>query len=241
MVEPSRQRMTANAPILKFDGVAIESNPLYESAICDINFELACGELMLVLLDSEHLLLPLADAAQGLALPLQGRITYLGEDWQAMPSDRAAWRRGSIGRIFPEAGWVSNLDMDENITLAQRHHTRRAAGAITDEAAVLARQFGLPGLPLGKTDLLRRQDLQKAACVRAFLGEPTLIVAEDPTRHVYADVMAPLVNALFGARKRGAAVLWATSNPKVWNDAGIRPTARCKMSGSQMHHVEKAA
>ena len=136
---------------------------------------------------------------------------------------------------------MSNLDIDENITLSQRHHTRRAVRDITDEATVLARQFGLPGLPLGKIDHLRRQDLQKAACVRAFLGEPVLILAEDPTRHVYADIIAPLVNTLFAARKRGAAVLWATSNPKVWDDPGLKPTARCKMTGSQMHLIESAA
>ena len=193
---------------------------------------------LLVLLDTEHLLLPLADAAQGLVTPLQGRITFLGEDWQAMTADRAGKLRGETGRIFPEAGWINNLDIDENITLAVRHHTRRAAGDITGDAEALARQFGLPGLPLGKMDRLRRQDLQKAACVRALLGDPLLIIAEDPTRHVYADILAPLVNAFFAARQRGAAVLWTTSNPKVFEDPGLRPTARSKMAGSQLHAVE---
>lgn len=232
--------MNPSAPILKFEEVAIASNPLYESAICDISFELSPGDLMLVLLDQEHLLLPLADAAQGLEAPMQGRITFFGKDWQRMRPGLAAKHRGRIGRIFSDGGWISNLDIDENITLAQRHHTRRPASGITDEAADLARQFGLPGLPLGTIAQLRRQDLQKAACVRAFLGEPRLILAEDPTRHVYADIIAPLVNTLFAARKRGAAVLWATSDPKVWNDAGIKPTVRCKMTGSQMHLIENA-
>jgi phospholipid/cholesterol/gamma-HCH transport system ATP-binding protein len=241
MVNNPNNRMTSSAPILQFDRVAIESHALYESALCDVSFALGPGDLMLVLLDAEHLLLPLADAAQGLVPPLQGRITFRGEDWQTLPADRAARHRGHIGRIFPEAGWVSNLDIDENITLAQRHHTRRPVPAITDEAATLSRQFGLPGLPLGKIVQLRRQDLQKAACVRALLGEPVLIIAEDPTRHVYADIIAPLVNMLFAARQRGAAVLWVTSNPKVWNDAGLKPTARGKMTGSQLHLMESAA
>ena len=94
--------MESRPPIPKFDSVAIESNPLYESAVCDISFELAPGALLLVLLDAEHLLLPLADAAQGLVPPLQGKITFRGEDWHAMRPDHAARRRGGIGRIFPK-------------------------------------------------------------------------------------------------------------------------------------------
>ncbi len=226
--------------ILKFERVAIAANPLYESAVFDISFELAEGDLMLALLDPEQLLLPLADAAQGMAPLVEGRVEFLGEDWSRLGPGKAAAQRAKMGRIFPEGGWVSNLEIEENITLAQRHHTRRPVGEILEEAGELARRFGLPGLPLGRVDQLRRQDLQKAACVRAFLGEPALIIAEDPTRHVYADIIAPLANMLFRARARGAAALWATSDPAVWNDAGLKATARCKMSGSQMHRMELA-
>jgi len=53
-----------------------------------------------------------------------------------------------------------------------------AAMAIPDatdieaEAAKLARMFGLPGLPRGRPAQMRLPDLQRAACVRAFLGTP---------------------------------------------------------------------
>lgn len=231
--------MNSISPILEFDQVAIASNPLYESAICDISFALAPGELLLVRLDSEHLLLPLADAAVGLVTPLSGQIRFLGLDWQTLSAEETARRRGSIGRIFPDGGWVSNLDIDENITLPQRHHSRRPEEEIMDEAALLARQFGLPGLPLGHVSQLRRQDLQKSACVRALLGHPRLVIAEDPTRDVYADIIAPLVNRLLEARRRGVAVLWTTSDRRVWNDPGLKPTALCQMAGSQMHPVER--
>jgi hypothetical protein len=46
--------------------------------------------------------------------------------------------------------------------------------------------------------------------------------------------MPPLINAVRSARGRGAAVVWLTDTPAVWNDRGIRPTWRCVMSGSQM-------
>ena len=123
--------------------------------------------------------------------------------------------------------------------LAQRHHTGRSEEEIMQEALNYARMFGLPGLPRGRPAKARRLDLRKAACIRAFLGQPTLIILERPARNVYADLIAPLVNAVQSARKRGAAVLWTVNDAQVWNNPGLRATARAKMFGSQMHILEQ--
>ena len=225
--------------ILRFDDVTIEARPHDESAIWNVRFELMAGDLLLLLVEEEHRRLPLADAAQGVVPPLHGVVFFLDEDWEAMPPDRAAAQRGRSGRVFEDGGWVSNLDVEQNILLAQRHHTARPEAEIREEAAGLASMFSLPGLPRGRPAGVRRQDLAKAACIRAFLGKPVLIILESPTREVYADVIAPLVNAVQSARRRGAAVLWTTSDPRVWNNTGLRATVRCKMFGSQMHPLPR--
>jgi phospholipid/cholesterol/gamma-HCH transport system ATP-binding protein len=81
---------------------------------------------------------------------------------------------------------------------------------------------------------MRRQDLRKAACVRALLGTPVLILLENPTYGAYADLIAPLLNTVRGARNRGAAVVWTTLELEVWNNPGLRATQRGKMVGSQL-------
>ncbi len=158
-----------------------------------------------------------------------------------MPAAEGATLRGRIGRVFDAVGvgalgngWVSHLDVDENVMLAQRHHTRRPSSEIEAEAAKLARMFGLPGLPRGRPAQARIPDLQRAACVRAFIGTPDLILLERPEQGVYPEIMPPLINAVRSARARGAAVVWLNDHPAVWGDRGIRPTWRCVMSGSQM-------
>jgi phospholipid/cholesterol/gamma-HCH transport system ATP-binding protein len=199
------------------------------------------GELALVRLERGVVRLPLADAAEGLAEYDAGTAAFLGRDWRSVPAGEGAALRGRIGRVFDAVGvgaagtgWVSHLDVDENVTLAQRHHTRRPSPEIEAEAAKLARMFGLPGLPSGPPARTRVPDLQRAACVRAFLGTPDLILLERPAQGVYPDIMPPLINAVRTARGRGAAVVWLTDTPAVWADRGIRPTWRCVMSGSQM-------
>lgn len=231
--------MNDSPPILKFNEVTTEASAIFEAGLWSISFQLNPGDLFLLLLEREHEHLPLADAAEGLVAPEQGTVTFLGDDWQKMSADSAAAQRGKIGRVFEDEGWVSDLDVDENIMLAQKHHTQRSQDEILDEALKFARMFGLPGLPRGRPASVRRLDLRKAACIGAFLGQPVLIILERPAHGVYADLMAPLVNAVQSARKRGGAVLWTTSDLPIWNNPGLRATTRAKMFGSQMHTMEE--
>jgi phospholipid/cholesterol/gamma-HCH transport system ATP-binding protein len=233
--------MPEGKTILELTGVTVESDPAYDSPIWNVSLRLGAGELALVRLERGVVRLPLADAAEGLAEHYDGTAAFLGRDWCTTTAREGAALRGRIGRVFDAVGvgavgtgWVSNLDVDENVMLAQRHHTRRPSKEIEAEAAKLARMFGLPGLPRGRPAQTRVPDLQRAACVRAFLGGPELILLERPAQGVYPEIMPPLINAVRSARGRGAAVVWLTDTPAVWNDRGIRPTWRCVMSGSQM-------
>ncbi len=219
---------------LEFQRVAVEGGHFYDSAIWQVSFRLRRSELALIHLEEGHLRIPLADAAQGLAEPVQGSVFFLGENWSTVSDERKHSERAKIGRVFDEPGWISELDMDENITLSQRHHTRRTESAIRNEASELARLFSLPGLPQGRPSSMRTPDLRRAACVRAFLGEPDLLILERPTAGVYPAIMPSLMTAVRRARERGAAILWTTDNWELWNDPGINPTIRCKMTGSQM-------
>jgi phospholipid/cholesterol/gamma-HCH transport system ATP-binding protein len=227
--------MSALASILKLSDVTIESCPQYEFGLSNVSFELKAGDLWLVRIEREDERLPLADAAEGLVPPTQGVVTFLGDDWRSMATDHAAAQRGKIGRLFEDEGWISDLDLDQNITLSQRHHTRRSEEEIMDEALKFARLFGLPGLPRGRPASVRRPDLRKAACIRAFLGQPALIILERPERGVYVDLIAPLINAVQSARRRGAAVLWTASDPRIWDNPSLCATNRAKMIGSQLH------
>ncbi|MDB6027211.1 MAG: ABC-type transport system involved in resitance to organic solvent, ATP-binding protein [Verrucomicrobiales bacterium] len=231
--------MNASPAILEFSDVTIESGSHYESGLWNSSFNLHAGELLLVRMEREGERLPLADATEGLVPPTQGNIQFLGENWQRISADRAAGLRGKIGRLFEDEGWITDLEVDQNIMLAERHHTRRSEKDITEEALQLARVFGLPGLPRGLPESMRRWDLRKAACIRAFLGQPAFIILEQPVRGVYADLLAPLISAVQSARRRGAAVLWTVTDLKIWNHPGIFATTRARMFGSQLQVEEK--
>jgi phospholipid/cholesterol/gamma-HCH transport system ATP-binding protein len=229
--------MIDSPAILEFSEVTIESCAHYEIGLSRTSFELYPGALLLLRIEREDERLPVADAAEGLLSPQRGSVKFLGEDWQNLSADDSAAQRGKIGRLFDDEGWINDLDVDQNIMLSQQHHTARREEDILEEALGLARAFGLPGLPRGRPGGMRRWDLRKAACIRAFLGQPSLVILEQPVRGVYADLTASLVNATSSARQRGSAVLWTVSDLKIWNHAGIRATARARMFGSELRTV----
>jgi phospholipid/cholesterol/gamma-HCH transport system ATP-binding protein len=227
-----------NAPTVEFENVTVRSSPDYETGLCKVSCVLNPGDLLLVRIERENERLPLADMAEGLIKPTEGKVSFLGRDWSSLSVDEAAAQRGKIGRLFEDEGWISDLDVDENITLTQRHHTGRTDEDIMNEALKFARMFGLPGLPRGRPGTVRRWDLRKAACIRTFLGQPTFIVLEQPVRGVYTDILSPLLNAVQSARRHGAAVLWTVTDAQIWNHPDLRATGRARMLGAELQPLE---
>ncbi len=233
--------MSEPANILTLHDVSITADSASGPNLCNLDSTLAAGDLVMTFLEQEPARSLLADVAEGLVAPAQGVVTFLGEDWQTMTPDRTAEQRGRIGRVFEGECWLSDLDVDQDITLAERHHTRRMREDIEAEAIQLCQDFGLPDMPRGRSSGVRWQDLRKAACVRAFLGTPVLILLENPTSGLSADILAPLLKTVHAARQRGAAVLWTTDQLEDWNHAELRPTTRCRMNGSEMQVINPAA
>ncbi|HEX8912750.1 MAG TPA: hypothetical protein VF796_10360 [Humisphaera sp.] len=227
--------MPEQAPeILSLQNVSVEASPAYDVGLADVSLTLRAGELALVRLERDNVRLPLADVAAGLTDADAGVARFKGEDWAAMGPAASCRARARIGRVFAGPNWVSNLDVDENVVLAQRHHTRRPDEELLAEAEQIARSLGLPGLPRGRPAVVGRRDLARAAIVRALMGGPDLLLLERPEFGVYPEIMTPLVAALDAARARGAAVVWTTNNPDVWSDTAVRPTWRAVVSGTKL-------
>jgi len=216
-------------PVLDFVG-ARPAGEESEARAPKITFRLMPGELALIDQRGYTREEWFADLCCGLA-PLAESVTrFLGRDWSAMPYHYAAALRGTIGRIFPAGGWIGFMDVAENILLPQLHHTRYDHRVLREKATDLARAFGLPGLPLGRPGDLSPSDLARAACVRAFLGDPALVLLENPTQGRFFDLLLPFLNALAAARSQGAAAVWLTRSDRVWRDSSIPATYRLRLS-----------
>src|SRR4051794_9879313 len=177
-----------------------------------LSLRLLSGECALIEGSDAAQLAAFADLCSGLIMPHSGNVRFIGRDWSGLPHDYAAALRGRIGRVFATGGWLSFLDVETNILLSQLHHTRRDLEKLRQEAQGLAQEFGLPGLPLGRVDTFAAADLGRAGLVRAFLGEPLLVLLEDPTRGPLAPTTPAVLNRAAMTRDRGGAVVWLARN-----------------------------
>ncbi len=200
----------------------------------ELRLSICSGELALIRPARMEQTSGFADACSGIFPPTSGRIFFLGRHWPELPADQANALRGRIGRVFWTGNWINHLSLMENILLSQLHHTRRPVRRLRDEAGRLAEQFGLPGLPLGLPGDFTEADLQRAACVRAFLGRPLLILLEEPTSGIYLEIISALMTAIREARERGAAVIWLTQKDLIWNDQTLPVTQRLRLVAGKL-------
>ncbi|MCA1810158.1 MAG: organic solvent ABC transporter ATP-binding protein, partial [Lentisphaerae bacterium] len=159
-------------------------------------------------------------------------------DWSRIDQDQALRLRAQIGRVFDWHGWVSNLDVIENITLAQRHHTRRSLREITEEAQALASAFNLPEVPRGRPAAVPHRDLRRAEWVRAFMGRPALVCLERPGMGVAGEHLASLARAVNELCARGGAALWLAADDRECRAAAADRLRRCAMQGEVLKELD---
>ncbi|MBK8175079.1 MAG: organic solvent ABC transporter ATP-binding protein [Rhodospirillales bacterium] len=194
-----------------------------------LTLSVAAGSLLLIDVSDWRQAATLIDLATGLAAPLGGSVSFLGRNWAALPPSHADAMRGRIGHVLRHGNWIENLPVFDNILLAHRYHTRRPIAELKADAVDLAVRFGLPGIPVGLPTQVDASDRQRAACVRAFLGRPALVILEEPTLGLGESVIEPLVNVIRRARDRDAAVLWFTEDRAVWADDSVPATERYRL------------
>lgn len=194
-------------------------------------FSLAAGEAVVIQGRARHLD-HLADAVQGLLEPDTGRVTWRDKAWLRMSPSVQAGARSGMRRVFRTGAWVMNLDLDENITLAGRHHGLAPVHELEEQARSLGQRFGLDPLPSSRPAWTEVPVLQKAQWVRALMGEPDLILLEDPDHGVEPDDVSGWLEALAEHHRRGAAILWMTSRGRLWDDERMT-WARCFQLSAQ--------
>ncbi len=220
------------APILEFDAVTTEVDQWPAGELCELSFAARAGELVLIRFDRRDGHGPIPDVAVGLIEPDAGEVRFHGQPWAALRPAEASRARGRIGRFFGHHGWVKHLDVDENVTLRERHHTRRTLADIEAEADRLARAVGLAnGLPTGRPGQVDPRDLQRAACVRMLLGACPLILFDEPAGGLPPALVQAVAGEVRVARERGAAVVWLTADPATWQERSLDPTLRLDRAG----------
>jgi phospholipid/cholesterol/gamma-HCH transport system ATP-binding protein len=198
-----------------------------------VDLRLAEGDLALVRAEDHEMARALVAVAAGLMALAAGQVRLLGQDLATLPRRPAEALRARIGLAPGEGGWLPHLPLADSLLLARRHHGDADSASLERDAAALCRHFGLDGIPVESPHELSRLDLARAACARAFLGCPALLLLESPLDAEAADTLvAPLRARLDGVRAVGSAAIWVTRSPRAWDDPTFPATQRLLLSAT---------
>jgi phospholipid/cholesterol/gamma-HCH transport system ATP-binding protein len=192
-----------------------------------LNLTLSAGDFAVIEVPGSRRGAAFADLCAGLVSMISGRVQFLGRDWHETPHRHADALRGHIGRLFTLPLRPDTQDVASRVLLARLHHTRTQEATLRAEATRLAERFGLPGLPAGPARRLTDPDLLRAACVRAFLGEPRLVILELPVSAQQDDLLPALLEVGAEARGQGVTLMWLAASGPALRDRSIRPTLGC--------------
>jgi phospholipid/cholesterol/gamma-HCH transport system ATP-binding protein len=222
-----------STPVLELDAVTDAEGARF-------TLTLAPGELALIQADDPMLVTRFTEMCVGLVPPTIGQVRVLGQDWRGLAAEAARQLRGRIGVISLGGGWAPHLSVAESVILAALSHRVASAEALRDRAAELCRRFGLPGLPLQRPGLLSPAELARAACARAFLARPELLILESPLQgNTVPDLRAPLLQAL--ATHQPVACLWLTTSLSVWADRAMPAGQRLRLGAGGLDQVRRMA
>ncbi len=141
----------------------------------------------------------------GIEPPPRGEVFWKGVEWHEWSADKASEERGRMGCVFAAGGAVVNLDMDENVWLPSRMHRREGAEEAIEQ---WARFFGCWPLPQVRASTLSERERRRILWVRAFSGNPEVLILERPLRELRAEDGELFLEAVKKMRTAGCAVVW---------------------------------
>jgi putative ABC transport system ATP-binding protein len=150
----------------------------------------------------------------GLDTPDEGEVRWLGRPFASMsPAERRAVHQTDVGIVFQAYGLLPSLSAVENAELPLRvrgdqEHARSTATALLERLDLRDRLEH-------RTFELSGGQQQRIAVARALVGQPTVVLADEPISEVDEANGERILAALWEVVSRGGAVVVATHDPQA--------------------------
>lgn len=207
-------------PIIELDNVKYSWPGALEPVIDIEHFSINRGDKVFLKGPSGTGKSTLLGLIAGVNLPDHGNINVLGHNINQMKgSQRDHFRADHMGYIFQMFNLLPYLSVTENVCLPCHFSKRRKQKALTNSPSlnIEARRL-LNDLQLGD-ELINRQvaelsigQQQRVAAARALIGQPELVIADEPSSALDTDARESFINLLFQECERENSTLLFVSH-----------------------------
>ncbi|GAA4484940.1 ABC transporter ATP-binding protein [Gluconacetobacter asukensis] len=189
------------------------SDEVETTALLDIHLGIEAGEFVAIMGPSGCGKSTLLNILGTIDRPTSGSYSFGGQELTELgEAALAAFRRENLGYVFQSFNLIDELTIEENIELAliyrrmpkaERRH--RVAHAM-DHVGIAHRARHYPSQLSGGQQ-------QRAAIARAIVGEPRLILADEPTGNLDTENGAQVMDILQRLNDEGATIVMVTHSP----------------------------
>jgi cell division transport system ATP-binding protein len=205
--------------MIKFNNVT----KIYENitALRNVSFSIEKGEFVYITGPSgagKTTLLKLIYLAEK---PDSGDISIAGWDFNALKEKAVPYLRRNIGVVFQDFKLLNNKTVYENIAIALRirgFKDKEIKERVYDALKLVNLRHKSDNYP----PTLSGGEQQRATIARAIVGEPTILIADEPTGNLDADNTAGIMKIFKEIHAKGTTVLFATHNRNLFRHTGMR-------------------
>lgn len=149
--------------------------------------------------------------------PVRGAIGMFGEDIATLPHEALPALRRRIGVVFQDFRLLDHLTVAQNVGLPLT-----VAGIGPDRrdknVAELLDWVGLGDKSGSYPPRLSGGEKQQVAIARAVIGNPSIVLADEPTGNVDAEIGGRLMWLLAQLNRQGTTIVIATHDPTLLRD-----------------------
>ncbi|MDP1584446.1 MAG: ABC transporter ATP-binding protein [Bradyrhizobium sp.] len=205
-------------PLLEATNVAkvLGSGAAKVAALKGVSLTLKGGELTLLMGPSGSGKTTLLSILGCMLTPTEGTVRICGHSTAgADPEALALLRREHVGFVFQSFHLFPTLSATDNVRLALDIRDEGARSAKAKSREALAR-VGLPHKIKAFPRELSGGEQQRVAIARAIVGNPSIILADEPTAALDGENGQAIMKILAGiARENARAVLIVTHDPRL--------------------------
>jgi len=139
----------------------------------------------------------------------EGRILFCGRDVARLTDDSIPFLRRNLGIVFQDFKIVPSWTVAENVAIALEV-IGLSARLIRQRVAVAIERVGLHGRGGDKAGVLSGGEQQRVAIARAIVGEPAMVLADEPTGNLDPALALDILGLFEEIHASGTTVMFAT-------------------------------
>ena len=209
--------MTATGEVLiRLDGITkvYTTDEVETHALSDIRLEIAEGEYVSIGGPSGSGKTTLLSILGLIETPTGGEYTLAGEEVASLSfADRARVRNRQIGFIFQAFNLIGDLTVAENVELPLTYRAMTPDDRTTRVLQALLR-VGMSHRANHYPSQLSGGQQQRVAVARAVVGDPAILLADEPTGNLDSKNSEAVMDLLRDLHRSGSTICMVTHDPR---------------------------